>query len=270
MMLKQLLLIPLFSFAFFISSAQELCNCNTLKKKGGTFYWAGGYNFDRFSNSTIHFKNTGDDNYNFTLYHLKAIDRDGLNNLFNEDITIPQYSFRIGYYFNDKHNLGIEINYDHVKYVVVQNQRVRLKGEIRGTSYDQDTLLTAGFLQFEHTNGANYAMIDFIKRHTLFSSPNKKHWLSTLLKPGIGFVYPRSDVTIFGKRQNDKYHVAGYVAGVELGFRYDAFKYLFIETAAKGAFANYLNVRLADNGKAHHHFFSLEYIATIGFQFGIN
>jgi hypothetical protein len=249
--------------------AADGCNCNTFKKGKGAFYVAGGYNFDRFSRSTIHFRNTKTDDYDFTLYRLRAVDRDGMKNLFREDITIPQYSFRIGYYFNNSGNWGIEINYDHVKYVVVQNQRVHLKGTIRGVYYDTDTVLNKSFIKFEHTNGANYAMINLIKRHTLFRTSNNLHYVSTTIKPGIGFVYPRSDVSVFGERLNDIYHVAGYVVGLDAGLRYDAFRNLFLEAGMKGAFANYLNVRLPGGGKAKHHFFSLEYIATIGFQFGI-
>ncbi len=251
-----------------VTLGQELrCNCPQQSKAGkGTLYFTGGYNLDWFSKSDIHFRDKKTDDYDFTLYDLKAVDRDGLANLFNQDITIPQYSFRIGYFFNDKHDLGIEINYDHVKYVVVDGQTVHLKGEIRGAYYNQDTTFNRDFVDFEHTNGANYAMLMFIKRINLLKSGNKKHWVGAVCKGGAGFVYPRSDTRIFGVRRNDRYHVAGYVAGLEAGLRYDFFKYFFAETTAKGAFANYLNVLLHGKGRAHHHFFSLEWIFTIGLQ----
>ncbi len=240
-----------------------------LNKNGGTFFFSFGYNFDSFSKSDLHFKNTNGDKYDFTIFNAKAIDKDGVKDIFHQDITIPQYSYRIGYFFNDKHNLGVEFSYDHVKYVVVQNQVVRVKGTIHGEYIDKDTVLTPGFVKFEHTNGANYFMINLLKRHTLFVSPNKSHWFSALFKPGAGIVYPRSDVSMFGKRLNYKYHAAGYVVALDAGFRYDFFRHFFLEGSMKGAFANYINVYLPDGGKAHHHFFSFEYIATLGYQFGI-
>ena len=172
-------------------------------------------------------------------------------------------------YFNNKKNTGVEINFDHAKYVMVKNQVLHLKGNIAGESFDKDTLVDDKFLLFEHTNGANYAMVDVIKRHTLLKSKNNKNWLSYIAKGGIGFVYPRSDVSLFGKRRNDKYHVAGYVVGIDTGVRFDFLRNFFLETSLKGAFANYLNVRLPGGGKGHHHFFSMEYIATLGFQLAI-
>lgn len=259
-------LLILFSFNSF---AQDVCHCNMLKKKGGTLYFNWGYNFDRFTKSDIHFNNTSGDNYDFTLYKVKAIDRDGMKDIFHEDITIPQYSYRIGYYFNNKRNLGIEFSYDHVKYVALQYQVVHVQGNIRGEYVDKDTVLTSGFVKFEHTNGANYFMLSPVKRSTIFVSPNRKHWFSAVVKPGIGVVFPRSDVSVFGKRINYKYHLAGYVAGLDVGFRYD-YRHFSFEVSMKGAFANYLVVHLPDGGNAHHHFGSLEYIAMLGWQIGRN
>lgn len=254
-------------FATDKASSQDLCNCPQQSKAGkGTLYLTLGYNLDWFSKSDIHFKDRTTDDYDFTLYKLRASDRDGLANLLNEDITIPQYSFRLGYFFNDKHDLGIEINYDHVKYVVLKDQPVHIKGDIRGQYYDMDTTFYAGLVEFEHTNGANYAMIDLVKRKNLLHSKNKKHWLGAIIKGGAGFVYPRSDTRILGTRRNDRYHIAGYVVGGELGLRYDLFKYLYAETTFKGAYANYVNVLLVGDGRAHHHFFSMEWVFTIGFQ----
>lgn len=262
-------ILPVLFFSGYTTQAQDsLCHCPQQIKTGkGTFYITAGYNLDWFSKSDIHFRDKKTDDYDFTLYDLKAVDRDGLANLLNEDITIPQYSFRIGYFFNDKHDLGIEINYDHVKYVVVDNQQTHLKGYIRGEYYDMDTTFYKYFVDLEHTNGANYAMLALVKRMNLLHSKNNKHWLGAVFKAGAGFVYPRSDTRMFGVRRNDRYHVAGYVAGLEAGLRYDFFKYLFAETTFKGAYANYLNILLTGKGRARQHFYSLEWIFTIGIQF---
>ena len=94
------------------------------------------------------------------------------------------------------------------------------------------------------------------------------HWLSGIIKPGIGFVFPRTDVTIFGNRRNDTYHVAGYVIGLDMGLRYDLFRHFFIETSGKMSFANYNKVYLPGDGRAKQKFAAFEYILTIGFQFG--
>jgi hypothetical protein len=235
-------------------------------EKYGTLYFTAGYNLDWFTNSDIHFLDQTTDDYDFTLYNVKAKDRPGLEDMFHEDITIPQYSFRIGYWFNNKNDLGIEFNYDHVKYVMLQDQRVHMTGTFRGEYYDQDTTLVSNFIRYEHTNGANYAMLNLVKRSTLIHSKKENSWLSVVAKAGAGIVLPRSDTWIAGNRRNDTYHVAGYVMGLDAGLRYDFLRYFFLESTIKGCFANYTDVYLYGDGRANQHWWSLEYIFTIGLQ----
>lgn len=50
-------------------------------------------------------------------------------------LTIPQFNFRIGYNINSK--FQISLGTDHMKYVMVQNQTVKINGNIDdiNTSY---------------------------------------------------------------------------------------------------------------------------------------
>lgn len=262
------LLILLCNLAF--SQEIERCNCPQQSRVGkGTFYFSWGYNKDYFSKSDLHFKDAGAGNYDFTLYDIKAKDRPGFRNIFGTTLAVPQYVYRLGYYFNNKKDLGIEINFDHTKYVMLNNQTARLKGSIGGTYYDVDTLISEDFLKFEHTNGANFLMVNLLKRQNLLVSANKKHWLGAVIKPGAGIVIPKTDVTIFKNHLDNKFHVAGYIVGVEAGLRYDLFKYAFVEFTGKGSFANYTDVLVIGDGKAHHYFFTAEVILTAGFQFAL-
>ncbi|MEP7167889.1 MAG: hypothetical protein ABI855_00815 [Bacteroidota bacterium] len=245
------------------------CHCpGMVKGHKGKLYFSFGYNLDWFTNSDIHFKDKGAGDYDFTLYNVKAVDRPALAYIFKEDITLPQYSYRIGYFFNDKRDMGIEINYDHVKYLVVSNQRVHIKGEIHGTPLDGDTTLSSKFIQYEHTNGANYFMVNLARRFNFLHSRNELHWLSAVVRAGAGPVIPRSATSLWGNSRDDTYHVAGFVAGIDLGLRYDFLKNFYFETNGKGAFADYTNVLLYGEGRAQQSWFSFEYIFTIGFQFG--
>ena len=171
--------------------AQDKCNCPQQSKQGkGTLYFTGGYNFDWFAKSDLHFEDRSSEaiekgnDYSFTIYNVKVVDKkDEIKDIFHEDITIPQYSFRIGYWFNGKHDLGVELNYDHAKYKMLRNQRVHLKGEIRGQEYDKDVSLDSAnfgyypFLWFEHSNGANFCLVDIVKRANIIHNKNKKLWL---------------------------------------------------------------------------------------------
>lgn len=251
-------------------AGEKDCHCTPLFKHGkGTFYLTWGYNLDWYSKSDLHLKGNDFGGYDFTLYDAKAHDKPGLKYVFGSAISIPQYVYRAGYFFGDKHDLGIEIAFDHTKYIMTNNQNLHLKGNINGTYYDQDTLVGKDFLMFEHTNGANFLMANLMKRYCLLSSASKNHRLQLILKAGGGLVIPRTDVTIFGNRLDNKFHIAGYVFGVDVGFRYDLMKYFFVETSLKGAFANFTNVLTVGDGRAHHHFFAGEYIFAAGFQIGL-
>jgi hypothetical protein len=258
--------------------SQDICNCPAQSKVGkGTFYFSWGYNKDWYSKSDIHFKNTSTainsttgqpESYDFTVYDVKALDRPGFKTILKTDLTIPQYVYRIGYYFNDKRDLGVEINFDHTKYIMRNWQTLHVEGTIRGQQVNTDTLISPdNFLAFEHSDGANFLLFNIMKRKPLLVSKNKKHWLTGVVKVGAGMVIPKTRVQLFGETLDNRFHVAGYCAGVETGFRYDAFKYVFLEYTAKGVFADYRNVLVIGAGTARHHFWTFENILTLGLQF---
>ena len=185
------------------------------------------------------------------------------------NLTVPQFSLRIGYYFNNKKQFGFELNYDHAKYVVTDYQKVRVKGQINGEYFDKDTILNPQtFLHFEHTDGANFMMFNFVKRWKLLESENRKNCVGLIVKPGFGFVYPRTDVTIFGNRINNDWKVAGIIGGVEGGIRANYLKNGYIEFPGKAVYANYINAIIQGKGygKASHKFWAFEAILIFGYE----
>ena len=246
------------------------------KRAKGTLYASWGYNREWYSKSDIHIKNDGDvsqqnqyGSYDFTLHNAKANDRDDFDQIYDVgNITIPQFSARLGYLFNDKHDLGIEINYDHAKYVMNDYQNLHVTGQIFGTAIDKDTVIDpTTFLHFEHTDGANFLSVNLVKRKQIYNAPSKKLRFSAVFKAGPGLVYPRTDVTLFGTRVNNKWHVAGYIASAEVGPRLEFFRYFFTEFTGKVGFANYTNVLVLDDaGKANHKFTTVMMTFTFGFQ----
>ena len=262
-------------FPFTLLKSQDSLTIHSPQLKG-TFYIGWGYNKDWFSKSDLHFKNSSSeynpitknyDSYDFIIYDAKAKDRSGFKDILHTDITIPQYVYRIGYFFNRKPDLGIEINFDHVKYVVRDYQTLHVKGMIKDQYIDQDTLINPeNFLHFEHTDGANFMMLNFIKRQHLAVSKKNMHHLSGIAKMGAGIVIPKTDVILFGQEMDNRFHIAGYCMGVEMGLRYDAFKYIYLEYTGKETFANYTNVLVIGSGKANHAFWTFENILVLGLQ----
>jgi hypothetical protein len=252
--------------------AQQQKSISTEKKKlHGTFFLQWGYHRDAYTNSTIQFKDTETPNmpkYDFTFHNAKAHDQPDMDDLLNDPLTVPQYVLTGGYFFNDKHDLGVEVSWNHLKYVFTDNQMLHMTGTIDGQSYDLDTLITPQFVRFEHTNGNNYLIISLLKRISLLSSKNQKHILSANFRAGPGVLIPKTDshITI----NNQEYHndgpfrVSGWVIGVGAALRYDFFKYFFFEPSIKGSFVDYTNVKLYEKGRANHTFFSVQYILSAG------
>jgi len=276
-----------FSFFIFLAFSPFLApsqSTETTPKpaKKLTIYGAWGYNRFAYGKSDIHFKNNGTATsadpahgaYDFTVYKVKANDRPDFNQIASKwsdiiNITIPQFSARLGVYLNNKKDEGWEINYDHAKYVVNDGQKVRIKGTILGEQVDKDTILQAPYFHFEHTDGANFWQLNYIKRWKFYTSKNGKTNLGFIVKPGLGVVIPRTDVTLFSNRLNNCWHIAGFIAGVESGVRAELFNHLCIEFTTKAAYADYLwvLVQYKDSGRANHRFATVGSILSIGYQF---
>jgi hypothetical protein len=233
------------------------------KEPKGKFYFAFGYNKNWYSGSNIHvFDQSGD--YNFTLYDMKAHDRTHLNELFKVDISIPQYGYRLGYWMPNG-RWGVEIKFDHAKYIINNNQTVHLRGTIHEKFYDTDTLVGADFLLLEHTDGANFLMFNGMYRRDFYRG--RFIHLAGVAKFGAGIVVPRSDVTLFGQRWNHCFHVAGQIAGAELGLRAEFFGVFFIEPSVKGAYANFNRVLAVEDVLISHRFWDGMVMVDAGFQF---
>ncbi len=197
----------------------------------------------------------------------KAKDLPGFKNILKTDLSIPQYVYRIGYYFKKKSQFGIEINFDHAKYIVYDNQTLRVTGQIRGRTIDKDTLVDNNFVHLEHTNGANFLMANMLYRIKLFESANHNSAISLIFKTGMGTVIPKTDVTFMGTRLDNKFHIAGFIVGEEITIRYRIYKGLISEFSSKNAYANYFNALGVGTAKVSHSFFTTMLILTLGYQF---
>lgn len=255
------------------------------KKKKLSFYADWGYNREAYTRSTIHFKNNGTagpndpvhGTYDFTIHNVKAHDSPDFDKIAGSwqdvlNVTIPQFNFRIGVFFNNEKDMGLELSYDHAKYVVTDGQDMHFTGTVQGHPLKYDSIPTRENFHFEHTDGANFWMINFIKRWKLWTSSNAKNNVGFIIKPGAGMVVPRTDVTIFGTRLNNYWHIAGVIAGVETGFRAQFFNHLIIEFTTKASYADYMQclVQYVGNGTANHKFGTIAALLNVGYQFNTN
>ncbi len=237
------------------------------------FYW--GYSREWFSRSDIHF--TGTD-YDFTLTNVQAKDRQSpfewdpyfkLNKL-----TIPQYNLRIGYFLNDKYN--ITLGWDHMKYVMVQDQITEINGFINtidstynGTYSHNDIQLTPAFLTFEHTDGLNYANAEIRRFDNLIIRP--KLAINLVTGAGAGIIYPRTNVALMNFERADQWHLSGYGLSIVTGLNATFHKHFFIQTELKGGFINMPDVLTTFHieDRAEQHFFFSQWNVTFGAQFNV-
>lgn len=276
-MQKTFTILLFLNFFFSLSFAKSQNDTLSVDKKKVKFYFLWGYNKDWYAKSSIRFQNDGNPNqknefgvYDFTIYDATAHDRpdfDQLNDIIN--ITIPQFSTRIGVFFGKNKQNGIELNYDHSKYVVKNYQKVRIAGTAFGKAFDKDTILDPNHIHFEHTDGANFAMVNYVRVWDILKKCNtSNNKLFFVGKAGGGFVYPRTDVTLFGNRVNNNWHISGYCVGIETGLRAELFKHIVFELTAKGVAANYNKciIQGKNNGQASHKMLAAEIIFCFGFS----
>jgi hypothetical protein len=238
----------------------------------GKFFIYFGWNRAWFTHSDISFNGA---NYNFTLQNVEAKDRPSplaADPYLNPSrFTIPQYNLRVGYFFNE--HWSISFGDDHMKYVMQQNQTVKINGEIldtvahfEGLYSNEDIKLTTDFLQFEHTDGLNYLNFELRRFDNIFTY--KKIKLNLTEGVGVGAVMPRTNTTLLSKERYDQFHFSGYGVGALVGLNLTFNNWFFIQSELKGGYINMPDIRTTKNklDKASQHFFFTQF----NFELGVN
>ncbi|MDR6806828.1 hypothetical protein J2Y45_004020 [Dyadobacter sp. BE34] len=270
---------------FFLASVLLACSSmvyaqyspvSSHNQKGKVFaYW--GWNRASYTQSNIHFKGQ---EYDFTLKSVVAKDRPThfTARYFNPSkMTIPQYNFRIGYFISPEFSLSF--GFDHMKYVMKQDQTVNITGHISGsgTEYDrayqnEPIKLTGDFLKFEHTNGLNYLNIELRRMHNLLDERKlriKNIELNIFEGAGVGILYPKTDVTLLNFDENDQWHIAGYGMNLVGGLNVTFFKHFFIQAEMKGGYINMPDILTTNFPQDHasQHFFFFQGNTNLGVIF---
>lgn len=268
----------------------------------GKFFVSWGGNRDSYTKSDVNFR--GKD-YNFTVNDMKAHDKPKgwhLDYVNPANMTIPQTNFRMGYFFSDHYS--VSIGWDHMKYVMTQNQIANVTGDINlpadqaGAIYNgvyinrpvdmslngaQEGGFDKGvtnpngtaFLMYEHTDGLNYINTE-VSRHDdiskLFGITNTDKVQINLTEGlGAGLLYPKTNTTLLGKERHDDFHISGYGLSAKAGINFTFFKYFYIQGELKGGYINMQDIRTttSNEDKASQDFFFLQRIIAVGGIFRI-
>jgi len=254
-------LLPLFVLLF--SSTQV--SAKKKKDRTGSIYFSWGYNTEWYTKSTVSVKQPGLGN-DYQLVHVNAHDHRGWDdNLLHKAFTIPQYNYRLGYYFNKKQDLGIEINFDHTKYLIVDGQQIHLTGTLNNQHVDENINFsgTNGFYYYLN-NGANFLLFNIVKRLPLYDAKSKDLKVDLTGKAGIGPVIPHVQNSFFGQANAQQFQFGGWNTGVETALRVTIMKYGYVEFSQKVDYARYSNLLVYD-GRAKQNFGTYELILSVGF-----
>ncbi|KAA2217885.1 hypothetical protein FW780_18350 [Chryseobacterium sediminis] len=242
-----------------------------LSKKGQVFVFYG-WNRAAYSNSDIHFTGNG---YDFQLNNVTAQDRPTKFGIVYFDpswFTVTQYNFRIGYFIKD--NLALVLGIDHMKYVMDQNQTVGFKGHISDPEYaamvqnGQVNLADEKFLTFEHTDGLNYENLGLEKYKNLVHKKNID--LVWSYGAGIGFMFPKSNVKLFGNERSDRFHVAGMGTDIRSSLNLVFWKNWMLRVEGKAGYINMWDIKTTLNNKpdkARQDFVFGQVLGGIGYTF---
>ncbi len=252
----------LFSIFLFSSIKSDAKN---KKDRTGSIYFSWGYNTEWYTKSTVTIKQPGLGN-DYEMVHVNAHDHRGWDEgLFHKAFTIPQYNYRLGYYFNKKQDLGIEINFDHTKYLIADGQQVHLKGTLANKSVDEQIFFAQsnGFYYFLN-NGANFLLFNLVKRVPVYNAKTCKLKVDLTGKAGIGPVIPHVQNDLFGQINAQQFQLGGWNTGAETAVRITVMKYAYFEFSQKVDYARYSHLLVYD-GRAKQNFGTYELILSLGF-----
>lgn len=241
------------------------------KERKGEFYFSWGYNKEWYTKSNIKVKQPelGND---YKFVNITGHDRPGWDegNLLKIPISIPQYNYRIGYFFNKKKGLAFEINFDHTKFIAAE-QNARIVGKLNNRPVDSIVAFTEpnGYYYYLN-NGANFLLFNIVKRWGLHESKNGNFKVDALGKAGIGPVIPHvenSFSTLGGSKPNDPhFQIGGWNVGVEGTITATFFKTVFLEYCNKLDYASYSGLSIY-KGTVNHSFGTYEWILNLGITF---
>ncbi len=232
----------------------------------GQLYLSWGYNKEWYTLSNIHVRQESLGN-DYTFKNVIGKDKPGWNDksIFKQPVSIPQYNYRLGYWF--KNNWAIEINFDHTKYQVDQQQLLHIEGKMNFQPVDT-YVINRGNLVWQLNNGANFFLFNIVHRIQVPKMQYKNFNVSLLMKGGLGFMVPHVENTILGNNNTPGFQLGGWDVGVEAALRFTFFKYAYLEYCNKAVYARYSNLKIYE-GQARQAFGCYEMIANIGVNFPI-
>lgn len=240
-------------------------------------YW--GYNRDRYTNSDINIHGKG---FNFTIYDVAAHDKQAPFSaalyFSPTTLSIPQYNYRAGFFI--KYNIHISAGLDHMKYVMIPGQTVKMTGYIdssvstqyAGTYVNKPMVMTPGFLGLQHTNGLNATTLDVAWLLPVFHTKNDIIHIGWNFGTGGVFMVTRTQIHFMNVYYPNYFHLSGVTCTAYTGPRIDLWKCFFFAAEVKGGYVYlpWAPFEGNDGSGVKHHFLFGEYYIVGGLSFPLD
>ena len=233
----------------------------TAATSGREYFVSWGYNGDSYTKSDLHISQPSLGN-DFTLVDVRARDSKPWGNIIGHALTVPQYNFRFGMFFNER--WGLEVAHDHFKWIVRQDQEVRMTGTLNGAAVDTQVRLTPDVLRYQLNNGANPLFVNVIRRVRLRGEPKRTGYVAFLAKAGGGFANPHTENAVFDQ-PNDKgfQFFQGWNVDAVAAVRVHVFKRVYFEFEDKLVYVRYFGLNV-DRGTAQQSVKANEFTLSFG------
>jgi len=241
-----------------VTSAQKKKN-----KPKGELYFSWGYNTEWYTHSNIHVFQPALGN-DYTLINMKGHDHRGWDDgLFTKAISIPQYNYRLGYILDADKGIGLEINFDHTKFIAA-DQNAHIKGTLSHHPVDSTIAYNQanGFFYYLN-NGANFLLFNIVKRWQIYHAQRHLLKVDFLGKIGVGPVIPHVENSFFRQKNDPHFQLGGWNIGVEGALRATLFRYFYVEYTNKLDYARYAHLRIYE-GTVNQAFGTYEMILNFG------
>lgn len=226
-------------------------------------YAGWGYNAEWYTKSNIHVSQPSLGN-NYQLKNIAGNDYVGWDyKLFQTQLTIPQYNYRLGFFFKKHKTWGFDIGFDHTKFQLTPGQTAHLIGTVNNRAIDTMVNVHDGYIHWKLNNGANFFCLGIMKRFYFAGTKNGKIKLFNIYKLAAGPTVPHVENTLLGYDNNPHFQLGGINFDFEANYRLELYNYFYIDVAQKLDYANYFGLRVYQ-GTAKQAFFCYEVIATAG------
>ncbi len=212
----------------------------------GTFFLSYGFNRTVYSMSNLYLVGNG---YNFNLERSKATDNQskfGSGDYALNSISIPQYNFKLGYYYKKKWSIAFAV--DHMKYIFADNNHVIFSGNTsfivqevafgndgqtfsNSLKYSESVTTNKEQFRFENSKGLNYIHAELGLAERLYVKGKRGNFcIASNTGFGAGVLYSYTTLLYNNIQGKTAKSLSGYGLSAFAGLRCEVYKRAFIYT----------------------------------------